>query len=53
MIPADDKWFTRACVADIITTRISELDLSYPTVSEQERALLDESRKALDAEADD
>ena len=52
VIPADDKWFTRACVADIIASRISELDLSYPTVNDAERKQLAQSRKKLAAEKD-
>ena len=50
VVPADDKWFTRACVADIIAARIGELDLSYTTVSEAERKRLAESRSRLAAE---
>lgn len=50
IIPADHKWFTRACVADIIASRIEELDLSWPTISETERAALDEARRELAAE---
>jgi PPK2 family polyphosphate:nucleotide phosphotransferase len=52
IIPANKKWFTRACVADIIVSRIAKLDLKYPTVSEKERAALDEARKQLLAETD-
>jgi PPK2 family polyphosphate:nucleotide phosphotransferase len=47
VIPADKKWFTRACVADIIVSRIARLNLKYPTVSEKERAALDEAKKLL------
>ncbi len=50
IIPADKKWFTRACVADIIVSRIAKLDLKYPKVSEKERAALDEAKKQLMAE---
>lgn len=53
IIPADKKWFTRACVADIIISRIAKLDLKYPTVSDKNRAALDESKKQLLAEGDD
>jgi PPK2 family polyphosphate:nucleotide phosphotransferase len=52
VIPADKKWFTRACVADIIVSRIAELDLKYPTVGENERAELEEAKKLLLAEKD-
>ena len=50
IIPADKKWFTRACVADIICARIEELDLNYPTVSESEKQALEEAKKKLESE---
>ncbi|HPF40709.1 MAG TPA: polyphosphate kinase 2 family protein [Phycisphaerae bacterium] len=50
VIPADNKWYTRAVVADIITTRIEALDLQPPTVSDERRAELAEARKRLVAE---
>jgi PPK2 family polyphosphate:nucleotide phosphotransferase len=53
VIPADKKWFARACVADIITSQIRELDLKFPTVSDNERAALAEARRALEAEDND
>jgi PPK2 family polyphosphate:nucleotide phosphotransferase len=53
IIPADKKWFARACVADIIASRIRELDLRFPTVSAGERAALAEARLALENEEDD
>ncbi|GAB4145383.1 MAG: polyphosphate kinase 2 family protein [Planctomycetaceae bacterium] len=52
VVPADDKWFTRACVADIIAARIDDLDLSYPVVSDEEKRLLAESKERLLAEPD-
>jgi len=50
VIPADDKWFMRALVADIITTRIDELPLQYPQVSDSERAELKQAKEQLLAE---
>ncbi|QDU36017.1 Polyphosphate kinase 2 (PPK2) [Maioricimonas rarisocia] len=50
VIPADHKWFTRACVADIIASRIEELDLSFPSPSETERLALDAARERLKSE---
>jgi PPK2 family polyphosphate:nucleotide phosphotransferase len=50
IIPADRKWFTRACVADIIVSRIAKLNLKYPELSEKERAALEEAKKQLLAE---
>jgi PPK2 family polyphosphate:nucleotide phosphotransferase len=52
VIPADKKWFTRACVADIITSRIDKLQLKYPSVPDSERAILAEAKKKLEAEGD-
>lgn len=31
VIPADRKWFARAAIADVITSRINELKLDFPT----------------------
>jgi PPK2 family polyphosphate:nucleotide phosphotransferase len=50
VIPADHKWVTRAVVADIVTTSIRELDLRYPEVTPEQKKLLEEARKKLDAE---
>ncbi|MFQ5732992.1 MAG: polyphosphate kinase 2 family protein [Planctomycetaceae bacterium] len=46
-IPADDKWFMRALVADIIAKRIGELDLRYPSVSEDDQAELAIAKESL------
>jgi len=50
VVPADHKWITRSVVADIVTNSLRELDLQYPVVTPQQRKLLDEARKKLDAE---
>jgi PPK2 family polyphosphate:nucleotide phosphotransferase len=50
VVPADDKWFTRAVVADVLATTIHSLDLKYPEVTEAQRAALTEARKRLEAE---
>jgi PPK2 family polyphosphate:nucleotide phosphotransferase len=52
VVPADDKWFTRAVVADILSTTIHSLDLKYPEVTEAQRAALAAARKQLEAESD-
>lgn len=36
VIPADDKWYARATVADLIASHLDNLDLQYPTVSSEE-----------------
>ena len=50
VVPADDKWATRAFVADILATTIQGLDLRYPEVDEAQRDALEEARKRLEAE---
>jgi PPK2 family polyphosphate:nucleotide phosphotransferase len=47
IVPADNKWGTRAIVADILTTRIKSLDLHYPEMSEEQRKALAEARQKL------
>jgi PPK2 family polyphosphate:nucleotide phosphotransferase len=36
IIPADDKWYARACVADLISNHLESLELEYPKVDAQE-----------------
>ena len=50
IIPADKKWFTRACVADIISSRIESLGLTYPKLDEKALASLAEVRQELESE---
>jgi PPK2 family polyphosphate:nucleotide phosphotransferase len=50
IVPADDKWATRAVVADIITTTLRDLDLEFPEMDDQQRALLDQARQTLEEE---
>jgi PPK2 family polyphosphate:nucleotide phosphotransferase len=50
VIPADKKWFMRACVADIISSRLRDLKLSYPKVPEKDLAALADAKRDLEAE---
>ncbi|MTJ11000.1 MULTISPECIES: polyphosphate kinase 2 family protein [unclassified Anabaena] len=50
IVPADRKWFTRLIVADIICTKLQELNLQYPQVSEEYKQRLWEAKKTLEAE---
>ena len=50
IIPADNKWATRAIVADIITSTLRELDLKFPEVSEAELKRLADARIQLESE---
>ena len=47
VIPADRKWFARAAVADIIASRIGELKLQPPKVSEKQKADIAAAREEL------
>jgi PPK2 family polyphosphate:nucleotide phosphotransferase len=50
VVPADNKWVTRAVVADILTAAIRALDLRYPEVTNEQRKALAEARKQLENE---
>ncbi len=47
VIPADNKWFMRSAVADIIANRIQELDLQPPTVPPERMKELEAMRHTL------
>ena len=38
IIPADDKWYARAAVADIIAGHLDSMDLQYPNLSSEDEA---------------
>ncbi|MBW4667878.1 MAG: polyphosphate kinase 2 family protein [Cyanomargarita calcarea GSE-NOS-MK-12-04C] len=48
IIPSDRKWFTRLAVADIINTKLKELNLKYPTISEEYRIQLFQAKQMLE-----
>jgi polyphosphate kinase 2 (PPK2 family) len=50
VIPADNKWYARAAVADIICSRVESLGLAYPEITEEQRAQFAELAKQLEAE---
>lgn len=50
IIPADRKWFTRLVVADIICSKLKELNLKYPTVSEEHQRQLLKAKQLLENE---
>jgi PPK2 family polyphosphate:nucleotide phosphotransferase len=50
VIPADHKWITRAVVADIVTSAISSLHLSFPEVAPEKHKALEEARRQLEEE---
>lgn len=50
VIPADDKWFMRLCIAGIIYSEFEKLKLKYPIVSAQQKAELEKAKIELEAE---
>lgn len=50
IIPADNKWFTRAAVADVIITKLKSLNLNYPKVSEEHMQNLLKAKELLENE---
>jgi PPK2 family polyphosphate:nucleotide phosphotransferase len=52
VVPADDKWFTRLVIANIIVGELSKLDLSYPQLSNQQKKSLEDAKKLLTGETD-
>ena len=47
VIPADRKWFMRAAVGDIIVGTLEQLNISYPEISEVEKAELNKAKDII------
>lgn len=47
IIPADNKWFSRIAISDIIIHTLKSLDLKIPELEADERAKLDEAKQIL------
>ena len=50
VIPADDKWVSRAAVAAALIDTMERLDLHYPEVTEAQQKAIEAARKALKKE---
>jgi hypothetical protein len=50
VVPADNKWFTRAIVAAAVVDALGSLNLAYPEVDDAKKQELLEARKSLLAE---
>lgn len=50
VVPADNKWVTRAVVADILTSTIRALGLSFPEVTPAQKRALAEAKQKLEEE---
>ncbi|MFD1421043.1 polyphosphate kinase 2 family protein [Lactiplantibacillus songbeiensis] len=52
VIPADNKWYSRLCVSEIINKRLGELPLAYPSLDATDQAQLKTALNQLDRETD-
>ncbi len=50
IIPADEKWFMRVAVSEIIIKKMESLDLQYPQINEAQKQSLLEAKKILESE---
>lgn len=50
MLPADQKWFTRYLVSEIVVEALQKCAPSYPKVTDQVRAEMQRARVQLMAE---
>ena len=51
VVPADNKWFTRVAVSEIIVQRLQKLELRYPVVSDEHKQKLLSVKEELLADA--
>jgi PPK2 family polyphosphate:nucleotide phosphotransferase len=47
IVPADQKWVTRAVVADVVTSAIHGLGLKFPELTDAQRQAIQEAREQL------
>jgi PPK2 family polyphosphate:nucleotide phosphotransferase len=52
VVPADNKWFTRAVVASAVVAALNDLNLAYPDVQKSVRKELEKVRESLENEKD-
>lgn len=50
IIPADQKWFARVAAIQIIIEALEKMNLKYPELPAEERALLDDAKRMLENE---
>lgn len=50
IVPADNKWFTRVAVAEIVHQRLKKLRLAFPTLTKARRKELSQVRRTLQGE---
>ncbi len=49
IVPADNKWFSRLAISEIIVKKLKSLKLEYPTVSEAHLKSLQEAKAMLES----
>ena len=47
VLPADQKWYTRYLVSEILLKTLEDIDPQYPDLSEEEKAELADCKKQL------
>ena len=47
VIPADNKWFMRYIIGQIISDRIEELDLHYPELTDEAKIEIENAKKSM------
>ena len=47
IVPADNKWFTRAAIANIVADKLESLDIDYPELPQKEKDKLSEAKAKL------
>ncbi len=52
VLPADNKWFTRLAVSEIVARKLESMKLEYPTVTQEHLESLREAREMLDGESE-
>lgn len=50
IVPADNKWATRAVVANIITNTLQALELRYPQISSEQQTAIQVAQRELESE---
>jgi PPK2 family polyphosphate:nucleotide phosphotransferase len=51
IIPADNKWFSRLAVSEVIVKKMESLDMKYPSVTEEHLQSLLDAKKLLENES--
>ncbi|POY38944.1 polyphosphate--nucleotide phosphotransferase [Solitalea longa] len=52
IIPSDKKWFAQLAVARILLETLESLDLKYPSITAEEKELLEKAKRELEEEKD-